>query len=98
MGYNREKPSNRVPAENHPHAEAAAARSTGVPLVPGLCPGAKEGSLWMSRGPAVIAGLAFDLGGKGIWRVGHTWVWILALPCVSNWTSFLVILNSLPFS
>lgn len=40
MGYNPEKPSNRMPAGGL-RAEAAVATGTRVPLAPGLCPGVR---------------------------------------------------------
>lgn len=98
VGYNPEKPSNRIPAGGC-GTEPAAARNTGslLLLAAALEAENRPGPLRMNPGNSLQRQHLFWLWRARNVGVGHSWVWILALPRISNWARCLVILNSLTF-
>ena len=95
MGYNPEKPSNRIPAGGS-DAEAAVATSATL-LCSWLVPWALRKNSTFSfmdepKEQPLRSSYSFDFGEPRIWVVGHTWVCILAPQYISIQARYLVIL------
>ena len=95
MGYNPEKPSNRIPAGGS-DAEAAVATSATL-LCSWLVPWALRKNSTFSfmdepKEQPLRGSYSFDFGEPRIWVVGHTWVCILAPQYISIQARYLVIL------